>query len=187
MIKQSGVLSNDWTTTGTVNDFYHGHCQMIEWPQARQMIEWPQTPSMMIITGTANWLNDHRHVKWLNDNRHRQWWLSRALPNDWMTTGTANDQMTTGPVFDQTFSRQARNTENPPNVVCVGLARTVYIHRIWPYIWWFPCQKYRIHTVYIWFWPTLCICHMQTSEPFLRQCCSVQHRYISVSQSVQQI
>ena len=36
----------------------------------------------------------------------------------------------------------------------LGLARTVYIHRIWPYIWWFPCQKYRIHTVYIWFWPT---------------------------------
>ena len=29
------------------------------------------------------------------------------------------------------------------------------IHRIWPYIWWFPCQKYRIYTVYIWFWPTL--------------------------------
>jgi hypothetical protein len=42
-------------------------------------------------------------------------------------------------------------------VVFVGLARTVYIHRIWPYIWWNPCQKYRIHTVYIWFWPTLSI------------------------------
>ena len=40
-------------------------------------------------------------------------------------------------------------------VIIVGLARSVYIHRIWPYIWWFPCQKYRIHTVYIWFWPTL--------------------------------
>jgi hypothetical protein len=38
---------------------------------------------------------------------------------------------------------------------CGGLARTVYIHRIRPYIWWFPCQKYRIYTVYIWFWPTL--------------------------------
>jgi len=38
---------------------------------------------------------------------------------------------------------------------CVGLARTVYIHRIWPYIWWFPCQNYRIYTVYIGFWPTL--------------------------------
>jgi hypothetical protein len=41
----------------------------------------------------------------------------------------------------------------------VGLARTVYIHRIWPYIWWFPCQKYRIYTVYIWFWPTLFVRH----------------------------
>jgi hypothetical protein len=37
----------------------------------------------------------------------------------------------------------------------LGLARTVYMHRIWPYIWWFPCQKHRIYTVYIWFWPTL--------------------------------
>ena len=37
----------------------------------------------------------------------------------------------------------------------VGLARTVYIHRIWLYIWWFPCQKYCIYTVYICFWPTL--------------------------------
>jgi len=41
--------------------------------------------------------------------------------------------------------------------IYVGLARVVYIHRIWPYIWWFPCQKYRIHTVYIWSWPTLYI------------------------------
>jgi hypothetical protein len=40
-------------------------------------------------------------------------------------------------------------------IICTGLARTVYIHHIWPYIWWFPCQKYRIYTVYIWFWPTL--------------------------------
>ena len=29
------------------------------------------------------------------------------------------------------------------------LARTVYIHRIWPYNWWNPCKKYRIYTVYI--------------------------------------
>ena len=37
----------------------------------------------------------------------------------------------------------------------LGLARTIYMHRIWPYIWWFPCQKYRTYTVYIGFWPTL--------------------------------
>jgi len=48
----------------------------------------------------------------------------------------------------------------PPNMevcvcVCVryhrwlGMARTVHTHRIWPYIWWFPCQKYRICTLYI--------------------------------------
>ena len=32
------------------------------------------------------------------------------------------------------------------------LARTVCIHRIWPYIWSFPCPKYHTYTVYI------CIC-----------------------------
>jgi hypothetical protein len=54
----------------------------------------------------------------------------------------------------------------------IGLARTVYIHHIWPYIWWIPSQKYHIHTVdiygsgqpykctviygaYVRFWPTL--------------------------------
>jgi hypothetical protein len=36
----------------------------------------------------------------------------------------------------------------------LGLARTVYIHRIWPYIWLFSCQTYHTFTVYIWFWPT---------------------------------
>jgi hypothetical protein len=35
------------------------------------------------------------------------------------------------------------------------LARTIYIHRIRPYIWWFPCHNYGIYTRYIWFWPTL--------------------------------
>jgi len=37
----------------------------------------------------------------------------------------------------------------------LGLARTVYIRRIWPSIWWFPCKKYRIYTVHTWFWPSL--------------------------------
>jgi len=34
------------------------------------------------------------------------------------------------------------------HAACVGLARTVYTHRIWPYVWWFPCQKYCMYTVY---------------------------------------
>jgi len=46
--------------------------------------------------------------------------------------------------------------------VCVGLARTVYIHHISPYIWWLPSQKYCIYTVYIGFWPP-----MRTSSPFM--------------------
>jgi len=40
-------------------------------------------------------------------------------------------------------------------VLWVGLARTVYFHRVWLYIWWVPCQKHCMYTVYIWFWPTL--------------------------------
>jgi hypothetical protein len=31
----------------------------------------------------------------------------------------------------------------------VRLARIGYIRHIWPYNWSFPCQKYRIYTVYI--------------------------------------
>ena len=41
--------------------------------------------------------------------------------------------------------------------VWLGLVRTVYTHRIRPYNWWFPRQQYRIYTVHIWFWPTLCV------------------------------
>jgi hypothetical protein len=67
------------------------------------------------------------------------------------------------------------HTSLPPPFACtgstfVGLARTIYIHRIWPYIWWFPCQNYRMYTVYIWLWPTLHICKQHTalspSSPF---------------------
>jgi len=43
----------------------------------------------------------------------------------------------------------------------LGLAKTIYTHRIRLYVWWFPCQKYHIYTPYIpvnvWFWPTLLI------------------------------
>ena len=48
------------------------------------------------------------------------------------------------------------------------------------YIWWFPCQKYRIHTVYIWFWPTLYIRYWPTlvicNE---RANCQNTHKHIS--------
>ena len=37
----------------------------------------------------------------------------------------------------------------------VGWARTIHIHHIRPYICGDFCQKYRIYTIYIWFWPTL--------------------------------
>ena len=45
------------------------------------------------------------------------------------------------------------------------VGQNFYIHHIWPYIWWFPCQKYRIHTVYIWFGPTLHIYTLITACP----------------------
>jgi hypothetical protein len=34
---------------------------------------------------------------------------------------------------------------------CLGLARTVYIHRIWPHIWWNSCKKHciPIHSIYM--------------------------------------
>ena len=35
---------------------------------------------------------------------------------------------------------------------------TCTVNRKLPYILLFPCQKYHIYTVYIWFWPTLHIC-----------------------------
>ena len=41
---------------------------------------------------------------------------------------------------------------------------TVYMHRVWPYIWWLPCQKYRIYTVYERLWPTLCIIHSRVGQ-----------------------
>ena len=45
------------------------------------------------------------------------------------------------------------------------------MRRVWPYIQWFSCQKYRIYTVHTWFWPTLVIStpveHMrQVTRPF---------------------
>jgi hypothetical protein len=60
---------------------------------------------------------------------------------------------------------------------------TVYIHRIWPCIWWFPCQKYRIYTVYIGYWPTLHIYACEAKNvvsirgfvlwtPSFHQCCA---------------
>ena len=45
-------------------------------------------------------------------------------------------------------------------VSCIGLAKTVFVRRLWPYIWWFSSQKHRMYTVYIWFWPTLVKCYI---------------------------
>jgi hypothetical protein len=62
------------------------------------------------------------------------------------------------------------------------LARTVYMHRIWPYIQWFPCQKYRIYTVYIWFWPTLEILYLPSDkECSVIQAASTRHCSSQVS------
>jgi hypothetical protein len=45
----------------------------------------------------------------------------------------------------------------PAHTIHEGLTRTVYLHCIWTYIWWFPCQKYLIgiYTIYIGFSPAL--------------------------------
>jgi hypothetical protein len=49
------------------------------------------------------------------------------------------------------MARVGQNRIKPPCMtVCmvISLPKIPYIHRIWPYIWWFPCQKYRIYTEY---------------------------------------
>jgi hypothetical protein len=39
-------------------------------------------------------------------------------------------------------------------IIRVGQNRMYTPQRIWPYIWWCPCQKNRTYTVNIRFWPT---------------------------------
>jgi hypothetical protein len=53
-------------------------------------------------------------------------------------------------------SVRALFTSNRSCICTVG--QIIYRHCIRPYIWWVPCQKYRVYTVYIRFWPTLRIC-----------------------------
>jgi len=65
------------------------------------------------------------------------------------------------------------HTIKASHCILKGIAITLYVHRIWPYIWWFLSQKHRISTVYVWFWPTLnthTITHsMDTSHCVLKQ------------------
>ena len=48
---------------------------------------------------------------------------------------------------------------NVPFVRWLGLANAVFIQCTWPYIWWFPCQKYRIYTPYIYPFHESRLCH----------------------------
>ena len=38
-------------------------------------------------------------------------------------------------------------TPLPKMLLRLRLAGAVHVRRVWPYVWWFPCQKYRIYTV----------------------------------------
>jgi len=69
----------------------------------------------------------------------------------------------TGPRTPREDQQQLPCTQHC-TALCVGLTRTVCMHRIWPYIWWFPCQNYRVYTVYIWFWLTLPVCKFVRSR-----------------------
>jgi len=62
-----------------------------------------------------------------------------------------------GPAKTKGVAPPRINFNHPVQSPFLGLARTVYIHRIYPYIWSNPYKIYRIYTVYIWFWPTLSI------------------------------
>jgi len=55
--------------------------------------------------------------------------------------------------------------------IFVGLARTVYIHRIWPYIWCIPCRKYRMCTIYT-----------GSGQPYTLHICRVGQNRISLFQ-----
>jgi len=66
--------------------------------------------------------------------------------------------------------QNAASRESPDqstvHAVCVGLASTVYIHRVWPYLWWIPCPKYQIYTVYIYIF--LFIYLYGSGQPYVR-------------------
>ena len=63
--------------------------------------------------------------------------------------------------------------------VRVGLVRTVYLHRIWPYAWWFSCWKYRMCTEFtykcmvmanpMYVCESMCVCLDHISIPFQHQ------------------
>jgi hypothetical protein len=77
------------------------------------------------------------------------------------------------------LQRPNRRLSHSHDAPLLGLARIVYIHRIWPYFWWFPCQNHRIYTVYILFWPTVLTFRHNDSLLFAMTHCWLQCLTIS--------
>jgi hypothetical protein len=75
--------------------------------------------------------------------RHHDWSIIRYNMIIWPLANT---------VYDRIFGDFTAK-----NSVCTGLARTAYMHRIWPYIWYWVVflPKKCIYTVYIWLLPAL--------------------------------
>jgi len=97
--------------------------------------------------------NDKKIRSGTSESNSLQWpactlWIHRAsslgrLPN----TKTRSERQIMHTITNDTANAQLKMI----HTACIGLARTLYLHRTWL---WFSCQKYRIYTIYIWFWPT---------------------------------
>ena len=80
--------------------------------------------------------------------QHRNCWICRSkCPGPWHVTHTHTNTHTT---------HTHTHTHTPPCAppvwgTCTLIHRVGQIHRIWPYLWWLPCQICHIYTVYIWF------------------------------------
>jgi hypothetical protein len=68
--------------------------------------------------------------------------------------------------------------------LCVGLARAVYMHVLWPHIWWFPCQEYCIYTVNIWFWPTLVMSNLLIAPSVFLCSYNHEHAYVGLTPTI---
>ena len=54
-----------------------------------------------------------------------------------------------GPNFFNSFSAWFIARGHNSYLITRKTTKRSTVHRMWPYIWWFPCQKYCIYTVYI--------------------------------------
>jgi len=117
-----------------------------------------------VVRPTGTWQRRQqrgKHAKTVLDNR--SWPSPTSWPSfDWWAIEegglTPHDTWRVRENESEWWAHQAHFSYT----MWIGLARTVCMQRIRPYFRWFPCQKYRKYTVFMWFWPTL---DMKEKEP----------------------